>query len=113
ARFVYRSLEGHGPEPARPYGALAARKYCGFQVIRFSEAGLGAEPDVADVDCRRAIEPLPAPTCTVQQLWELGKTRGADEEPADIQYYRARSGPAWYLDRKSTRLNSSHVKSSY
>lgn len=98
ARFVYRSLEGQGPEPARPYGALAARKYCGFQVIKLSEAGLGAEPDVADVDCRSAVEPLPAPECTAEQLWELGRARGAGEEPADVHYYRARSGPAWYFN---------------
>ena len=49
ARFVYRSLEGQGPEPARPYGTLAARKYCGFQVVRLTSAGLGAEADVAEV----------------------------------------------------------------
>ena len=104
ARFVYRSLPGEGPEPERPYGRLAARKYCGFQVIKLSQAGLGAEPDVAEADCRQAIEPLPTPSCSVQQLWELGKQRGAGEEPATIEYYRARSGPAWRFSSGETQF---------
>lgn len=104
ARFVYRSLEGQGPEPARPYGTLAARKYCGFQVVRLTSAGLGAEADVADADCRRAIEPLPAPNCSLEQLWELARQRGAGSESADIDYYRSRSGPAWYFESGSTRF---------
>ncbi len=105
ARFVFRSVEGEGPEPAREYGTLAARKYCGFQVVVLDQAGLGARPDVSDADCRRAIEPLPPPTCTPVALWDLGKQKGADAtQTATIEYYRSGAGPAWFFQSGSVAL---------
>lgn len=105
ARYVFRSLEGQGPEPAREYGELAARKYCGFQSVVINQAGLGAEPDVSDADCRRAIEALPAPGCTLQAVWELGKQKGADPaQTATVEYYRSSAGPAWFFQSGSVTM---------
>lgn len=103
ARFAFRSPEGKGPQPNREYGELALKKYCGFQVVHLNGQGLGAAPDVSNADCKRAIEALPPPTCTLEQLWELGKQQGADPQvPASIDYYRASSGPAWWFESGST-----------
>lgn len=105
ARFVFRSLEGQGPEPEREYGTLPARRYCGFQVITLDARGLAAQPDVSDADCRRAIEPLPPPTCTVEAVWNAGKQKGADPaSTASIEYYRASSGPAWFFQSGAVHL---------
>lgn len=105
ARYVFRSLEGQGAEPPREYGELAARRYCGFQVVVLNQAGLGALPDVSDADCKRAIEPLPAPTCGAQAVWATAKHHGADPaQSATIEYYRAQSGPAWYFQSGATTL---------
>ncbi len=105
ARFVFRSLEGQGPEPEREYGTLAARRYCGFQVITLDAQGLAAQPDVSDADCRRAIEPLPPPTCTVEAVWNAGKKKGADPlSAANIEYYRSSSGPAWFFQNGGISL---------
>jgi hypothetical protein len=99
ARYVFRSLPGEGPEPEREYGTLALRKYCGFQVIVLNEAGMGAEPDVSNADCRRAIDPLPEPSCSLAQVWEVAKRKGADpSQAATIEYYRAGAGPAWWFE---------------
>jgi hypothetical protein len=99
ARFVFRSPEGQGPEPAREYGELSLKKYCGFQLVHLNNAGLGAAADVSNADCKRAIEVLPQPSCSVEQLWELGKQKGADPHvTATIEYYRAASGPAWWFE---------------
>lgn len=106
ARYVFRSPEGTGPEPEREYGELAFKKYCGFQVVSLTTAGLGAAPDVSNADCKRAIEALPQPGCSVEQLWELGKQRGADpERSATIEYYRASSGPAWAFTSGSANFS--------
>lgn len=105
ARFVFRSAEGQGPEPAREYGALAARKFCGFQVVSLGTAGLGAQPDVSDADCRRAIEPLPPPTCSLELVWGAGKRKGADPtQTATVEYYRSSVGPAWFFQSGSVTL---------
>lgn len=104
-RFVYRSLEGQGAEPPREYGELAARKYCGFQIVALSQSGLGALPDVSDADCKRAIEPLPPPTCGAQAVWATAKQRGADvTQTATIEYYRANAGPAWFFQSGTVTL---------
>lgn len=106
ARYVFRSPEGKGPEPEREYGELALKKYCGFQVINLTSAGLGAAPDVSNADCKRAIEALPQPGCSVEQLWEIGKQQGADiQVGATIEYYRASSGPAWGFTSGSTNFS--------
>lgn len=105
ARFVFRSEEGEGPEPEREYGTLAARRYCGFQVVALDQSGLGAKSDVSDADCKRAIEPLPPPACKPAALWDLGKQKGADAtQTATIEYYRAGSGPAWFFQSGETTL---------
>lgn len=99
ARYVFRSLAGEGPEPEREYGTLAPRKYCGFQVIVLNEAGISAEPDVSNADCRRAIDPLPEPSCSLAQVWDVAKRKGADpSQTATIEYYRAGAGPAWWFE---------------
>jgi hypothetical protein len=103
ARFVYRSPDGEGPQPNREYGELALKKYCGFQVVNLTKAGLGAAPDVSNADCKRAIEVLPPPHCTIEQLWEIGKQQGADvQNTATIDYYRSTSGPAWWFESGGT-----------
>ncbi len=103
ARFAFRSAEGKGPQPNREYGELALKKYCGFQVVTLTNAGLGATPDVSNADCKRAIEVLPPPACSLEQLWEIGKQQGADpQSTATIDYYRASSGPAWWFESGST-----------
>jgi hypothetical protein len=105
ARYVFRSLEGQGAEPPREYGELAARKYCGFQVIALNQAGLGALPDVSDADCKRAIEPLPAPACGLDSVWASAKQQGADtSQPATIEYYRSAAGPAWFFQSGAVTL---------
>ena len=105
ARYVFRSLEGQGAEPAREYGELAARRYCGFQVVVLNQAGLGALLDVSDADCKRAIEPLPPLSCGAQTVWATAKQRGADPtQPATIEYFRAQAGPAWYFQSGATTL---------
>lgn len=104
-RFVFRSLEGQGAEPPREYGELAARKYCGFQVIALDQSGLGALPDVSDADCKRAIEPLPPPACTPEVVWATAKQQGADPtQTATIEYYRSNVGPAWFFQSGSVTL---------
>lgn len=105
ARYVFRSLEGQGAEPPREYGELAARKYCGFQVVVLNQAGLGALPDVSDADCKRAIDPLPTPACGVDAVWAVAKQQGADAaQPATIEYYRSNVGPAWFFQSGAVTL---------
>src|SRR5262245_2634125 len=53
--------------------------------------------------CRSLIEVLPAVTCTAQASILTGVTPEA----------HGIVGNGWYLDRKSTRLNSSHLGISY
>lgn len=102
-RYAFRSAEGKGPQPRREYGELALRKYCGFQIVTLTGEGLGAQADVSNADCKRAIEALPPPTCSVEQLWELAKQQGVDPQgTAAIDYYRATSGPAWYFESAAT-----------
>lgn len=96
-RYSFQSAPGEGAQPPREPDTLPRRLYCGKQSVEISANGIGAEPDQTLVSCSSAPdEGLPEPRCTTQQIWQQAVERGIPrDEPARIEYYRSRSGPAW------------------
>src|SRR5690606_40186060 len=94
--------------PLFPYTTLFRSKT--LREIGFTEA---PRPDVYSVKEAvlpflkfRNVLPVLGP-----EMRSTGESMGIDADP-DLAYYRAALG-AGSIDRKSTRLNSSHVKISY
>lgn len=99
-RYSFQSLPGQGPQPARVPGVVPRRNLCGRQYVVLRERGLYAEPDQLNAPCQPAqVEPLPEPRCTLGQIWDHARHRGATaEQRARIEYYRSAAGPAWRFE---------------
>jgi len=108
-RYLFQSPAGEGPQPPRPEGTLARRLYCGKQNVHLRQEGVVADPDVADYPCSpHPPEALPEPRCTPADVWELAIEKGANPaQPARIEYYRAKVGPAWRFQQPGSRVRFS------
>lgn len=105
ARYMFQSLEGEGPQPAREPGTLPRRHYCGKQTVHLKKEGLIADPDVTDYPCPTAVlDPLPEPPrCGLKEVWAHAIKQGApSDRMARIEYYRAKAGPAWRFEIPGT-----------
>jgi hypothetical protein len=99
-RYTFQSGPGQGAQPPREPGTLPKRVTCGKQNVIITKQGLVAEPDQADFPCPVAgVEPLPEPQCSVKELWKVARRRKVSrDQPAHIEYYRSRAGPAWRFE---------------
>lgn len=104
-RYLFQSPPGHGPQPSRREGTLAARPYCGRQHVHLRKEGMVADPDLADYPCpARLREGLPDPRCGPADVWRRAIDKGAPPDRlARIEYYRSRVGPAWRFELPATR----------
>jgi hypothetical protein len=105
-RYTFQSSAGQGAQPPREPGTLPKRITCGKQNVVLTKQGLVAEPDQADYPCPPGgIEPLPEPQCSAKELWKLARKRKVPrDQPAHIEYYRAKAGPAWRFEANSAHF---------
>jgi hypothetical protein len=103
-RYSFQSPPGEGPQPQREPGTLARRPYCGKQNIHLRREGLVADPDQAEYPCPpQHTDALPEPRCGTREVWRRAIEKGAQRDRlARIEYYRARSGPAWRFELPGT-----------
>jgi hypothetical protein len=104
-RFSFQSPPGKGPQPPREGGTLPKRTFCGKQSVQVRAAGLVADADVATYPCPSGVdEPLPEPRCSLAQIWDKARRKGAPEDgKARIEYYRAKEGPAYRFSIPATK----------
>ena|SRR6187455_2278981 len=99
-RYVFQSPAGQGPQPPRVPGLVPRRNLCGRQNVHVNDKGIYADPDQLDLPCAPVpVEALPAPRCTLAEIWNLALARGvAASAVARIEYYRSQAGPAWRFE---------------
>jgi hypothetical protein len=102
AAYLFQSAPGEGPQPVHEPGTLPRRHFCGKQQVVLDGRGIGAEPDVPAERCPPHFsDALPDPQCTLREVFKRAVELGADPATtADIQYYRARVGPAWRFEQR-------------
>lgn len=108
-RYSFQSPPGHGPQPPREPGSVPRRNLCGRQSVRVQVDGIYADPDRNELPCPSTpLEPLPAPRCTLAQVWQHALAREAPKDAlARIEYYRASVGPAWQFELPTANLRFS------
>jgi hypothetical protein len=96
-QYIFQSAPGEGPQPTPDPSPRLRRTFCGLQRVQLRKEGLVAEPDNAVYACRVSQpDALPDPRCGPKEVWQHALTRGAQrDQPAHIEYYRAKAGPAW------------------
>jgi hypothetical protein len=104
-RYTFQSSAGQGAQPPREPGTLPKRITCGLQSVTITKQGLVAEPDQADYPCPPGgVEPLPEPQCSVRELWKAARRRKVPrDQPAHVEYYRSKAGPAWRFEITGTQ----------
>ncbi len=104
-RYVFQSRAGDGPQPPRDPEGRALRPTCGKQVVRITPQGLQEDEDETKTSCGvTGFEPLPEPRCGPREVWAHAIAKDIPtDKPAELEYYRAKAGPAWRFRVPGTR----------
>ncbi|MEZ4372186.1 MAG: hypothetical protein R3B07_15250 [Polyangiaceae bacterium] len=104
-RYVFQSRPGEGPQPPRDPEGRPNRPYCGKQVVKVKAEGLQEDEDETKYSCSsKGFEPLPEPRCGPKEVWAHAVAASIPKDkPAQLEYYRAKAGPAWRFRIPGTR----------
>jgi len=97
-RYGFQAARPVAPDPKSSDTHLMKLR-CPKRVAHLRRDGFWVDPEQRTASCPTTHkQPLPAPTCGMQDVWKLALSEGApDDRLARIEYRRSYSGPQWRL----------------